>query len=294
MTELTLGMLAGLASSLNWAVTSFLARSLLARITPVGLSAVRSTVGGGILVGAAIAAGEGLIMLQAPLWVALSLWSAIIISMGIGDSLFFRSIEYLGLTRALALSLINPLLTTLTGVLLYHEPMNLLRLVGIGLVIVGLVLIISGRDHEETRESRAIRRGLWLVFLATVSWAYSATILKPALRHLPVLAGTALRIPMAGVVLWLTPLTRGTCDAVRNSTPSERWRLAAVCVLNAIGSALYTITIRSGGVAVGNVLSSTAPLFAIPLEMWVLKRRPSIHTVFGAVLTVGGIGCMGF
>ena len=130
--------------------------------------------------------------------------------------------------------------------------------------------------------------------LAGVTWAFSATILKPALPELPVLAGTALRIPMAGVVLCLTPLTRWTCDAVRNSSPGERRRLAAVCLLNAVGSALYTITIRSGGVAVGNALSSTAPLFAIPLEMWILKRRPSTRTIVGAVLTVGGIGCMGF
>ena len=49
--------------------------------------------------------------------------------------------------------------------------------------------------------------------LAAVTWAFSATILKPALRELPVLAGTALRIPMAGVVLWLTPLRRVLSDA---------------------------------------------------------------------------------
>ncbi len=287
-------MLAGLASSLNWAVTSLLARSLLARFSPVGLSAVRSVAGGGLLVLSAIVAGEGFIMLQAPLWVVLALWSAIIMSMGVGDSAFFRSIEYLGLTRALALSLINPLLTTLTGVLLYREPMSPLRMLGILLVICGLGVIISGRDKEKPREARALRQGLWLVMLAAVAWAYSATILKPALLQLPILAGTALRIPMAGLVLWLTPLTRGTYRAIQTSSPGEQRRLAAVCLLNAIGSTLYTITIRSGGVAVGNVLSSTAPLFAIPLEMWVLKQHPSPHTVAGAVLTVVGIACMGF
>ena len=292
MTDLTLGFLAGLGCGLNWAVTSLLARSLLGRLTPVQLSAVRSTLGGGLLLGAAILAREGPAMLQAPLWVVLSLWVAILLAMGVGDSLFFRSLDHLGLTLALALSLLNPLLTTLTGIAVYGEPMTLRRLVGILVVLGGLGLIISGRGPHGPRATRAGRWGVRLVVYAAAAWALSATILKPALRQLPVLAGTALRIPMAGLVLWLTPWTRGTLAAVRASSPDERWRLATVCLLNAVGSVLFTIAIRSGGVAIGNALASTAPLFAIPLEIGVLKTRPSTHTVVGAVCTVAGIACL--
>lgn len=294
MTDLTLGILAGLGSGLNWAVTSLLARSLLGRFTPVKLSAVRSTVGGAILIAAAIGAGEGPAMLHAPLWAALSLWTAIVLAMGVGDSLFFRSLDHMGLTLALALSLLNPLLTTLTGIAIYGEPMNLLRLAGILVVLGGLGLVISGRGQEGPRATRAGRRGLRLVLLAATAWAISATLVKPALLQLPVLAGTALRIPMAGLVLWLTPWTRGTLDAIRGSSRDERWRLATVCLLNAVGSALFTIAIRSGGVAIGNALASTAPLFAIPLEIGILKQRPSRRTIVGAVCTVAGIACLSF
>ena len=292
MTDLTLGILAGLGCGLNWAVTSLLARSLLGRLTPVQLSAVRSTLGGGLLLGTAILAGEGPAMLQAPLWVGLSLWVAILLAMGVGDSLFFRSLDYLGLTLALALSLLNPLLTTLTGLAVYGEPMTLRRLTGLLVVLGGLGLIISGRGADAPRASRAGRRGVRLVVAAAAAWALSATILKPALRQVPVLAGTALRIPMVGLVLWLTPWTRGTLAAVRASSPAERRRLATVGLLNAVGSLLFTIAIRSGGVAIGNALASTAPLFAIPLEIGVLKERPSTRTVVGAVCTVAGIACL--
>ncbi len=293
MTDLTLGILAGLGCGLNWAVTSLLARSLLGRLTPVELSAVRATMGGGLLIGAAIVAGEGPAMLRAPLWVVLSLWVAILLAMPVGDSLFFQSLDHLGLTLALALSLFNPLLTTLTGIVLYGEPMTFLRVAGIVVVLGGLGLVISGRDSEGMRATRGRRRGLQLVLLAATAWALSATIVKPALLQVPVLAGTALRIPMAGAVLWLTPWTRGTLARVRASTPEERWRLVTVCLLNAVGSALFTVAIRSGGVAVGNALASTAPLFAIPLEIGILKRQPSRRTVWGAVCTVGGIACLG-
>jgi drug/metabolite transporter (DMT)-like permease len=292
MSNLTLGILGGLGCGLNWAVTSLLVRTLSRRLTPGGISAIRSTGGGSLLVLAAIVAGEGRDMLAAPFWVVLSFWTAILIGMAFGDTLFFRSMDHLGVTRALTLSLANPLLTTLTGILLYGEAMTMARMAGIGLVIGGLILIISGRGGDGVGTARTARRGLRLVFLAAGAWALSATILKPALQAVPVLAGTALRIPFAGLVLWLTPWTRGTFRVLRASTPGERARFGILCILNAVGSALFTIAIRFGGVAVGNALASTSPLFAIPLEVWVLRQRPSRETILGAAITVAGIACL--
>ena len=60
MNELTLGILAGLGCGLNWAVTSLLVRTLLGRLTPAGIGALRATGGGGLLLGVALAAvGSG-------------------------------------------------------------------------------------------------------------------------------------------------------------------------------------------------------------------------------------------
>jgi drug/metabolite transporter (DMT)-like permease len=57
---------------------------------------------------------------------------------------------------------------------------------------------------------------------------------------------------------------------------------------------MFTVAIRSCGVAIGNALVSTSLLFAILLEILVLKRRPSARTIAGAALTVAGIACLGF
>jgi len=294
MTDLTWGIVGGLGCGLNWAVTSLLVRTLSGTLTPAGIGAIRATGGGSLLVLAAVLAGEGPDMLAAPFWAVLSLWAAILLAMALGDTLFFHGMEYLGVTRALTLGLANPLLTTLTGILLYGETMTVFRLVGIALVIWGLVLIIAGRGAEGAGSGRATQRGLRLVFLAAAAWAVSTTIVKPALQALPVLTGTALRIPFAGLILWLTPWTRGTLHAIRTSSRRERACLGVLCLLNAFGSVLFTVAIRFGGVAVGNALASTSPLFAIPLEVWILKQRPSWETVVGALITVAGIACLNF
>lgn len=291
MTDLTRGIASGLGTGMTWAATSLLVRSLSGTFTPAGITAVRSTVAGSILVVLALATGHGGEVVRMPLWVVLTLWASIILSMGLGDSLFFASMDHLGVTRALILSMANPLLTTLVGMGLLGEPVTLPRATGILLVMGGLVLIIAGKGDGGS-ERRATRRGMRLVFAAAMAWAASAVIMKPALEAASVVAAAAVRIPMGGLFLWLTPWTRGTVDAIAKSRPAERKRLGLICLISAFGSLLFVAGIKFGGVAIGNVLASTSPLFTLPFEVWVLGQRPSRQTVLGAAVTVAGVGLM--
>jgi drug/metabolite transporter (DMT)-like permease len=99
-------------------------------------------------------------------------------------------------------------------------------------------------------------------------------------------------MPSAGILLWLTPWPRGTMARVKKAGSSDRRRLAAICVLSAVGTFCFTTGIKYGGVAVGNVLAATSPLFTLPFEIWVLGQRQSAQTIAGALLTVAGIGLM--
>jgi len=291
MTDLTWGIAGGLGTGMTWAATSMLVRSLSGILTPAGISALRSTIGGSILVVLALATGHAGEVVRMPLWVVLALWVSIIISMGFGDPMFFASLDHLGVTRALILSMANPLLTTAVGMGLLGEPVTLPRAAGILLVVGGLVLIIAGKGDGRT-ERRATRQGMRLVFWAAGAWALSAVILKPALGVVSVVAAAAVRTPMGGLFLWMTPWTRGTMHAVATSTPAERKRLGVVCLMSAFSSLLFISGIKFGGVAIGNVLASTSPLFTLPFEVWVFGQRPSRQTVLGAVVTVAGVGLM--
>jgi drug/metabolite transporter (DMT)-like permease len=119
-------------------------------------------------------------------------------------------------------------------------------------------------------------------------------LLKAPLRVASVVAAAAVRSPLGGIVLLLTPWTRGTWGTIRKSRPQELLRLAMICWLSFGSALLYTGGIKHAGVAVGTVLSSTAPLFTIPLEILVLQRRPSVQTILGALITVIGIALMNF
>jgi drug/metabolite transporter (DMT)-like permease len=294
MTELTWGIAGGLGTGLAWAALSLLVSSLSDTLRPISITAVRSTIGGIIILAVALFTGHGPEILRMPLWAVLALWASILLAMGFGDTIFFASMGYLGVTRALILSLANPLLTSVVGIGLLGEKVTLPRIIGILLVVGGLALIISGKSEGGVRGRGDARRGLKLVFLAAGAWAVSAIIMKPPLQIVSATAAAAVRIPLAGLVLWLTPWTRGTLREVAACRPRERASLAAVCLLSAIGSLLFTTGIKFGGVAVGNVLASTSPLFTLPFEVLVFRQRPSARTVLGAAATIGGVGLMNF
>ena len=294
MTDLTLGILGGLGSALAWGVISLLVRSLSGILRPVSVTVVRSTVAGAIMLGLAMATGHAAEVLDAPLWVVLMLWASILIAMGYGDTMFFASMDHLGVTRALTLSMANPLLTAVIGIGLLGEPVSVLRAFGILLVLGGLVLVVSGEGEAEPARARSARRGLRLVFMAAGAWALAAIIMKPPLHVLSVMAATAVRIPITALVLWFTPWATGTVADIVRCSRAERVRLAAICLLSALSSLLFVTGIKYGGVAVGNLVSSTAPLFTLPFEIWLFGRRPSRQTMVGAVTAITGIGFMEF
>jgi drug/metabolite transporter (DMT)-like permease len=103
---------------------------------------------------------------------------------------------------------------------------------------------------------------------------------------------TGVRHPVAGVVLWLTPWTRGTWRAVRESRGRQLLLLVAICTLSALSPLLFTAGIKYAGVGIGTVLCTTSPLFTIPMEIAILGRRPSRQTIVGAVIAVSGIVLM--
>jgi drug/metabolite transporter (DMT)-like permease len=294
VTDLTLGILGGLGSALAWGVISILVRSLSGILRPVSVTVVRSTVAGAIMLALAMVTGHAAEVLDAPLWVVLMLWASILIAMGYGDTMFFASMDHLGVTRALTLSMANPLLTSVIGIGLLGEPVSILRASGILLVLVGLVLVISGKGEGEPGRSRGLNRGLRMVFMAAGAWALAAIIMKPPLQVLSVMAATAVRIPITGLVLWFTPWASGTVADIVRCSRTERVRLAAICLLSAVSSLLFVTGIKYGGVAIGNLVSSTAPLFTLPFEVWLFGRRPSRQTMLGAVTAITGIGFMEF
>jgi drug/metabolite transporter (DMT)-like permease len=285
ISEPTFGALCALGAALAWSVTSLLARSVMAHYGSVTINAVRSGVAGALLVACVlVTAGPGaLVAMSGTTFLLLAV--SIVAAIAVGDTVFFESTRAIGLGRAMTIATTYPVGAAVMAAAFLHEAISVPVAVGTLLTLGGVAVIVAFRSGE-ARPAR-LWFGVWTAVLASAAWAVSTVMMKPPLREIEPLTAQAIRLPLASVLLWLTPWTRGA--ALYQAGRGPLLRIGALSLITAASSVLFVAGIKHAGVAVGAVLSSTAPLFAIPLGVIFLGERLAPATVAGALLAVAGI-----
>ncbi|PYM64931.1 MAG: hypothetical protein DME11_12030 [Candidatus Rokuibacteriota bacterium] len=285
--ETTLGALAALGSALTWAVTSLLARSLQPGLGSVVVNAARSTVGGALLLGW-VAATVGVGAFAAASTSALALLAlSIVTAIAIGDTVCFESMHLLGVGRAMTIAMTYPVGATALAAAFLGEPITLPIVAGALLTLGGIVLIVA--PWAERTPDERFWLGVGMATLASLAWAVSAVLLKPPLREMDAVTTQAIRLPLAAIVLWATPWARVGASGLGRTGGAALVRLVALGVLTALSSVMFVASVKYAGVAVSTVLSSTAPMFAIPLARVFFGERLSRTALLGASVTIAGI-----
>jgi drug/metabolite transporter (DMT)-like permease len=281
-----LGAVCALAAALAWSITSLLARSVIAHYGSVTINAVRSGVAGTLLV-VVVLLTEGPAALVTMSWTTFALLvSSIVIAIAVGDTVFFESTRAIGLARAMTIATTYPIGAAVLAAALFGEAITVAVALGTLLTLSGVGVIVSA--HTEARPAR-MWFGVGTAALASVAWAVSTVMMKPPLREIEPLTAQAVRLPLASILLFLTPWTRGVATALRAGGRGPLLRMGALSLVTAFSSVLFVASLKYAGVTVGAVLSSTAPLFAIPLGVIFLGERVSPAGVVGALLAVAGI-----
>jgi drug/metabolite transporter (DMT)-like permease len=291
LSDAAVGALCATGSALTWAVISLLVRSLSPAFNSVALNALRSTVGS-VLIVAWIAAVDGLggltDMSARAVWL---LAISVVLAVGLGDTIFFESVKWLGLVRAMTVSTIYPLFAALLAAVLLGEAPTMQVSVGGLLTLAGLVLTVRAKGGEVPAHGR-FRLGLVAALVAALAWAVSVILLKPALEEVDAVRSQAIRLPLAAAMLWVTPWAWSVRRPLREQGRAGLWRLFALGALSTASSILFVAGVQYAGVAVATVLSSTAPIFALPLGFFFLGERVAPLAVAGIVLTIIGIAVL--
>jgi drug/metabolite transporter, DME family len=285
ISETNLGALAALGSAMAWAVTSLLARSLMPELGSAGVNAVRAALGGTILVVWVLAtAGAGVFtLISASAWLLLTL--SIVVAIAIGDTVFFESTRALGLGRAMTISTTYPVGAAAIAAVFLDEPITLPVAVGTLVTLSGVLLIVA--PWADRAPDERFWFGVGTAALAAVAWAVSTVLIKPPLAEMDAVTAQAIRLPLAAVVLapWARSAPRGLLQARRGA-----WvRVAVLGALTSVSSVMFVAGVKYAGVAVTSVLSSTAPMFAIPLGVVFLGERVTVRALLGCAVTVAGI-----
>jgi drug/metabolite transporter (DMT)-like permease len=288
------GELIALLSALLWAIASVLLAMGARQIHVLPLNLVRCVVStvffwallpfyGGLEALAAIPPG-------AWLWLVVSVVCLLVV----GDTLYFRSLDLAGVSWAMPVASVNPLWAVLLAALFIDEPLSWSLLLGALLVVGGVTLLSrsSGQtSNGRTIEPQARRRGLLLAFAVSILWGGGQVALKPATAGMTSVVANSIRQPMGMLLLLGFNLTQGRLHELKK-LDKKSWLVILVASLvgTGIGTLLFIMAIQMTGAGRTAVLTSTAPLLAMPFSMLWLRERPTRWTVIGTMLTTVGIG----
>lgn len=286
-------MVSALASALGWTLVTLVARDLTAQFPSLSLNIIRSAGASLLLVPVALTLGDvrSLGQVSALAWACLTV--SVLAAIGIGDTVFFESTKSLGIGRAMTIATAgHPILASLFAFWWFGEQITAPVAVGSLVTLGGLALILSERGVETDVSPEKRRHGLTLALIAALAWAVSAALMKPPVQEIDPLTIQAVRMPGSALVLWATPWARGTVRGLWAQRRSVGRRVALLSVLTAMSAVAYLSGLKYAGVALGTVLSSVSPLFALPIGLIAFGERLTWRATIGAILAVVGIGIL--
>jgi drug/metabolite transporter (DMT)-like permease len=286
-------MVSAMTSALAWTLMSVLARDLSTRFPSFALNVIRSAGGSVLLVPIALVFGDprSLAQVSAVAWICLMV--SVLTALGIGDTAFFESTKHLGFSRAMTISTAGyPLLASGLALWWFGEQITLTVALGSLVTLGGLAVIVSEGGLDVRRPPEERRRGLGLSVIAALSWAVGAALMKPPVREIDPLTIQAVRLPLSTLVLWATPWARGTARGLWAQRRVVGRRVVVLSVLTALSAVTYLAGLKYAGVALGTVLSSVSPLFALPVGLLAFGERVTWRAATGAALTVAGIAIL--
>ncbi len=287
-----IGELSGLGCAAIWAAVSTVMRSLSDKLSPVVVNGLRCAFAAATLALLILALGRQEVLASVPLAGAAAIVASGLLGQAIGDGLFIASMKLIGASRALPVSSTQPLLTLGLAILFLGERVTWMGFAGTLLVILGIYLLAfpySPLTRTGDLLKTADRRGLLLSLAAAACWAVSTIVLRHALDSVDIMAANFLRMITASLCLLGLEafLSRGRLPSGLSRRSLVMTGLAG-CV-SALSSLMYTTSVYYAGAAKASILSSTAPLFGLPLSLFFLHERITGRIVAGTLITVGGI-----
>ncbi len=291
-----MGAAAALASSALWALTSVLLTSQAGRFKPVVMSAIRSSTASLFLLGLLVTVAGIAQLREMTIITGLSMAGSGILGQALGDTLYINALALLGVTRSFPITnSAYPFLTFLFAILVLGEDVTWTLPIGGALIVAGITWIVVEQRREAASAGGGVElaRGVTFALAAALAWSLATVLLRGQQNNLDAIGAASLRIPAASLAVLVTiGLTRGS----GRERPPRPWTGRGVAVVAAagllgtgVGSVLFIYAVEHLGAARTAFLTTSAPVFALPMGMVFLSERLTRRILAGTALTVAGI-----
>lgn len=270
-----------LGAAALWATFGLFAKHLYARgFTPLELASVRATVG---------VLGAALVLALRPSRLRIdrhglrffALYG--VFGFALFETVFFAALERTTIAIAAALLYTAPAFVMLASRVLWHEPIPRWKLIALGMVLVGVLLVTGALDAVRTGRAHLTGAALALGLGAGAGYALYTLFSKVALRRYTAPASLFWSFLFAALALALLapplqPLLRD-----RSALPAL---LALGIVPTLIPYALYLAALRHLRASTAAMLASLEPVIAALLAALLLHEALDLARVLGIALIV--------
>lgn len=291
------GEISALGCAFTWALSSIFTKSLAPKFHPLTLNLLRC-LGASLVLWCLIPFYPGVKSLsQAPSASLFYLIVSALLGICLGDTIYIKGLTLINANLAFPLAQATmPILTLAAAVLFLGEAMSWSLGLGTVLVIGGVSLIANPEGPETS--SRLVPPhpkkglGIGLILIASVFWTISISLLKPGLQGVNLILANGIRLPLAALVLALLSWNQRSAGRALKLKPGLREIYLGAfsgALSFGLGGILFLVAIQHAGAGKAAVLTSSGPLFGLPLSALYLKERATARVGWGTGLVVTGI-----
>ena len=190
-----------------------------------------------------------------------------IIGIGVGDSLYIKSLKLLGTRLTLTIESISPIIANILGILIINEIPSFNGVLGSIIVTCSIILIIKRR--RETNQFNYIKNnlqiGLLYSFLSVFCAVLAASLSRLILINTNIYPIQTTAIRLIGGIIILLPISRFKIIKIFNSINNKiKLNLLIGTIFGTnLGIFLQQIVFQSLPIGVGWTLLSTSPFFSL-------------------------------
>ena len=287
MDEKLFGITCALASAASWAVGVIIYKKIGEHLSASSLNLSKSILSFFLLFAALLLIGIETIDKRSFLLLAASG----ILGISLGDSFFFKSLQYIGAHLLIVLTLLGQVLTIFLAVIFLGESPSGKEWIGIALTLFGVTITLYLKPSGNG-QNPGLHKGIFYGLLAVLCMSIGVIITKVGIASTSAIEATTIRMSwgIIGLFVWgLFTGRLGTLLSPLKNPALVKKILLAVIVATLGGFWLSHVAIKHIDVTIANTLNSTEPIFVMPLALIFLKEKITFRGAIGTLIAVCGI-----
>jgi drug/metabolite transporter (DMT)-like permease len=282
-----IGSFIALASAIAWAIGSILFQKVGDKASALGMNLVKASLGLVYLGVVMLITGIHPVSMHSFLW----LGASGLLGIALGDTLFFKTLSYLGPKLTILLEPLGPVVTIAMAYVFLGEKLSALGWAGAILTLSG-VSIVLWKSAPEKKAHKNWVPGIICSILSTLCMSAGIIFAKIGVKDAYTIDATFVRLlwAVAGLfVFGLTTRRLAGCLSPFKEPRLARLILGSTAVVIFGGFWLSLVALKYVSASVATILGSTTPIWILPITALALKEKISMHEIVGSVVAVFGV-----